>query len=64
MGVAETHIVSTILGETGLPRSVVGPVDIRERHLFVYVAGEHANSILSKLNRAQINGRKVKAKVA
>jgi len=64
MGVSETDIVSTILGETGLPRNVVGPVDIRERHLFVYVASEHANSIISKLNRAQIKGRKAKAKVA
>jgi ATP-dependent RNA helicase DeaD len=64
MGVSETDIVATILGETGLPRSVVGPVDMRERHLFVYVASEHANSIISKLNRAQIKGRKAKAKVA
>jgi hypothetical protein len=39
-------------------------VDIRERHLFVDVASEHANSIISKLNRAQIKGRKAKAKVA
>ena len=64
MGVAEGDIVGTILGETGLPRNAVGAVDIRERHLFVDVAAEHANSIISKLNRAQIKGRKAKAKVA
>jgi ATP-dependent RNA helicase DeaD len=64
MGVSENDIVGTILGETGLPRNVVGAVDIRERHLFVDVASEHANSIISKLNRAQIKGRKVKVKVA
>jgi ATP-dependent RNA helicase DeaD len=64
MGVSEGDIVSTILGETGLPRSVVGPVDIRERHLFVYVASEHANSIISKLNRAQVKGRRAKVKAA
>lgn len=64
MGVSEGDVVGTILGETGLPRKVVGAVDIRERHLFVDVAAEHANSILSKLNRAQIKGRKAKAKVA
>jgi ATP-dependent RNA helicase DeaD len=64
MGVSEGDIVGTILGETGLPRKVVGAVDIRERHLFVDVASEHANSIISKLNRAQIKGRKAKAKVA
>jgi ATP-dependent RNA helicase DeaD len=64
MGVSEGDIVGTILGETGLPRKVVGGVDIRERHLFVDVASEHANSIISKLNRAQIKGRKAKVKVA
>ena len=64
MGVSEGDIVGTILGETGLPRTAVGVVDIRERHLFVDVASEHANSIIAKLNRAQIKGRKAKAKVA
>jgi hypothetical protein len=39
-------------------------VDIRERHLFVDVAAEHANSIISKLNRTQIKGRSAKVKVA
>jgi len=64
MGVSEGDIVGTILGETGLPRKIVGAVDIRERHLFVDVASEHANSIISKLNRAQVKGRKAKVKVA
>jgi ATP-dependent RNA helicase DeaD len=64
MGVSEGDVVGTILGETGLPRKVIGAVDIRERHLFVDVAAEHANSIISKLNRAQIKGRKAKVKVA
>jgi ATP-dependent RNA helicase DeaD len=64
MGVSEGDIIGTILGETGLPRTAVGAVDIRERHLFVDVASEHANSIISKLNRAQIKGRKAKVKVA
>ena len=64
IGVGESDIVGTILGETGLPRKVVGAVDIRERHLFVDVASEHANSIISKLNRAQLKGRKAKVKVA
>ena len=64
MGVAESDIVGTILGETGLPRKVVGAVDVRERHLFVDVASEHASSIISKLNRTQIKGRRAKVKVA
>jgi ATP-dependent RNA helicase DeaD len=64
MGVSEEDIVGTIMGQTGLPRKTVGVVDIRERHLFVDVDAEHANGIISKLNRAQIKGQKAKAKVA
>ena len=50
--------------ETGLPGKVVGTVDVREKHLFVDVASEHANSIIAKLNRASVKGHKVKVKVA
>ena len=57
-------VVNTVAGETGLPGKVVGTVDVRERHLFVDVAAEHANSIISRLNRTQIKGHKVKVKVA
>jgi ATP-dependent RNA helicase DeaD len=63
-GVAPIDIVNTIAGETGLSGKVVGIVDIRERHLFVDVASEHANGIVAKLNRAQIKGHKLKVKVA
>ena len=64
MGIAPGDIVGAILGETGLPAKAVGTVDVRERHVFVDVASEHANSIISKLGRTQIKGRKVKVKVA
>jgi ATP-dependent RNA helicase DeaD len=64
MGVAPGDVVGAILGETGLPAKTVGTVDIRERHLFVDVAAEHANSIISKLNRTRIKGNKLKVKVA
>jgi ATP-dependent RNA helicase DeaD len=64
MGISEGDIVSTILGETGLPRKEVGAVDIRDRHLFVDVGAEHANSIIARLNRARIKGHKAKVKIA
>ncbi len=64
MGVLPGDVVGAILGETGLPANVVGVVDIRARHLFVDVAAEHANSIIAKLNRAQIKGNRVKVKPA
>lgn len=64
MDVKPIDIVNAVAGETGLPSKVVGTVDVRERHLFVDVAAEHANGIIAKLNRAQIKGHKVKVKVA
>jgi ATP-dependent RNA helicase DeaD len=64
MGVTAGDIALAISGETGLPATVVGVVDIRDRHLFVEVASEHAKAIIAKLNRTQIKGRKLKVKVA
>lgn len=63
MGVGPGDVVGAIMGETGLPAKAVGHIDVRERHLFVDVASEHANSIIAKLNRAQLKGRKMKAKL-
>jgi ATP-dependent RNA helicase DeaD len=63
-GVTPIDVVNAVAGETGLPGKVVGTVDVREKHLFVDVSSEHANSIIAKLNRASIKGHKVKAKVA
>ena len=63
-GIKPIDIVNSVAGETGLPGKVVGAVDVREKHLFVDVASEHANGIIAKLNRAEIKGHKVKVKVA
>jgi ATP-dependent RNA helicase DeaD len=63
-GIKPIDIVNSVAGETGLPGKVVGAVDVREKHLFVDVADEHVNSIVAKLNRAQIKGHKIKVKVA
>jgi len=64
MGIKPIDIVNAVSGETGLPGKVVGTVDVRERHLFVDVASEHAHGIIAKLNRTQIKGHEVKVKVA
>ncbi|MCD6050631.1 MAG: box helicase [Verrucomicrobia bacterium] len=64
MGVTAEDVIQAIQGETGFPAKVIGTVDIREKHLFVDVSAEHANSILAKLKRTQIKGHKVKAKEA
>ena len=64
MAVTPIDVVNAVAGITGLPGKVVGTVDVRDRHSFVDVSAEHANSIIAKLNRAEIKGHKVKVKVA
>ncbi len=64
MGVTPKDVTDAIMGQTGLPAKVVGTVDVRDRHLYVDVAAEHANSIIAKLNRSRIKDHKLKVKVA
>ncbi|MDB6131729.1 MAG: cshA, partial [Verrucomicrobiales bacterium] len=64
MGVQPGDVVGAIMGETGLSGKIVGTIDLRERHLFVDVAAEHASGIIAKLNRATIKGTRVKVKLA
>jgi len=64
MGIAPIDIVNAVAGETGLPGKVVGTIDVRERHLFADVASEHANAIISRLNRSELKGHKLKVKLA
>ncbi len=64
MGIEAADVVNTILGNTGLPKTAVGTVDLRERHLFVNVAEEHARSIVAKLSRATVKNLKAKVKLA
>ena len=63
-GVTRDDIVRVIQGETGLPESTIGHVDLRERHTFLDVASQHAQAIVSKLKRAQLADRRLKVKLA
>ena len=64
IGIGASDLTQAIAGETGLPASVVGAVDIRDRYSFIDVAAEHAKAIIAKLNRSQLKGRKLRVKVA
>jgi len=64
MGIGPRDVVAAIMGETGLPPAFVGAVDVRDRHLFVDVATEHATAIVGKLNRSRIKEQRVKVKLA
>src|SRR5688572_11900945 len=63
-GVSRDEIIRVIQGQTGLPASAIGEVDLRERHSFVDVASEHANAIVSKLKRSQLGNQRLKVKLA
>ncbi len=57
-------IVGTIAGETGLPGSVVGRINVRERVTFVEVPSSHVQTILDKLSGTRIAGRVVRPRLA
>jgi ATP-dependent RNA helicase DeaD len=63
-GIGRDEIIRTIQGQTGLPASAIGEVDLRERHSFVDVASEHAHAIVSKLKRSQLGNQRLKVKLA
>jgi ATP-dependent RNA helicase DeaD len=63
-GVSREDIIRTIQGQTGLPASAIGEVDLRGRHSFVDVASEHANAIVGKLKRSQLGNQRLKVKLA
>lgn len=57
-------VVGAILGETGLPRQVVGRVTIGERTTFVGIAAEHATEVLEALAATSLRGRTLKPRLA
>jgi ATP-dependent RNA helicase DeaD len=63
-GVGREDIIRAIQGQTGLPASAIGEVDVRLRHAFVDVASEHANAIVGKLKRSQLGNQRLKVKLA
>lgn len=62
-GITPGDVKGCILGETGVIADSVGYIDLRERHSFVDVSSGNVSTILPKLNRAHLGGRKLKAKV-
>ena len=57
-------VVGAIAGETGLPGGVVGRINMLERVTFVEVAAQHVETILEKLEGAQIAGRRITPRLA
>ena len=47
-----------------VPSSVISDIDIRERHTFIDVPSEHAETIVEKLNRYRLLDHRLKVKIA
>jgi ATP-dependent RNA helicase DeaD len=63
-GVTPRDIVGCILGETGLHASIVGKVQLFDRHTLVEVTAYDSQLVLERLNRAVLRGRQLRAKPA
>ncbi len=58
--VTTAEIVGKITGVTRLPASVVGAIDIHQRHALVDVASEHADLVIKKLTGIRVRGHALK----
>ena len=63
-GASPGDFVGCIANESGLPRSVIGPIQILPTISFVQVAAEHAETILKAVIGTRLRGRNVNAMVA
>lgn len=57
--VAPKHILGAVAGESGLPGSIMGTIDIRDTKTTVEVPKEHLGRIIKSLNNKTIKGKKV-----
>lgn len=62
-GATASSFVGAITGESGLDRSVVGSIDLRESHTLVEVSGAHAEQIVAAMNASTMRNRQVIAKI-
>jgi len=62
--ITPSHIVGAIAGETGLPGSVIGHIDLFDKHTYVDVPKEHESTIVRALDGNTIKGRRVNVEVA
>ncbi len=62
-GATASSFVGAITGESGLDRSVVGSIDLRDSHTLVEVSGAHAEQIVAAMNASTMRNRQVIAKI-
>jgi hypothetical protein len=64
VGIDAEDLVSSIMTETGLERSSILKVEMRDRYSIVEVSKAHAEAIIAKMKRTPIMGRRLKVKLA
>ncbi len=62
-GVTPSKLREAILGETGLPASSLGKVEVQDKHATIEISSDQAKSAVTKMKRANIAGKRVKAKL-
>jgi ATP-dependent RNA helicase DeaD len=62
--VTAAEIVGKIAGVTRLPASVVGAIDLHQRHALVDVATEHAEFIAKKVSGIRLRGHALRLEPA
>lgn len=62
-GATASSFVGAITGETGLDRSVVGSIDLKDSHTLVEVSGAHAEQIVAAMNASTMRNRQVIARI-
>jgi hypothetical protein len=60
-GVTTGNLRDAILGETGLPSDALGKVDVQAKFATIEISSEQAKSAVTKMKRASIGGKRVKA---
>jgi ATP-dependent RNA helicase DeaD len=62
-GATASSFVGAMTGETGLDRSVIGTIDLRDSHTLVEVSGAHAEQIVNAMNGTTMRNRQVIARI-
>ena len=60
-GIAPGDFVGCIANEAGVPRTVIGAIQILATVSYVQVAAEHAEEILAAVQGVRLRGRRVQA---
>ncbi len=62
--ISARDILGAIIGESGVPASSVGEIDIYDKFTFVDVDKKHVNEVLHSMNNNQIKGKKIMVEIA